>query len=160
MATRFDILDVCCGSRMFYFDKKDPRVLFQDIRKIDTIASDGRRVIVDPDIIGDFRSMTFPDNTFNLVVFDPPQLLWTNSQKEATGWQMTKYGYLDKDWRNTLRLGFSECFRVLKDGGFLIFKWNETDIPVSKILDLTEHKPILGHKSGKRSNTHWILFEK
>ena len=25
------ILDACCGGKMFYFDKHDPRVLFQDI---------------------------------------------------------------------------------------------------------------------------------
>lgn len=34
------------------------------------------------------------------------------------------------------------------------------DKPVSEILKLTEQKPILGHLSGKRSNTHWILFMK
>lgn len=25
------ILDACCGGKMFYFDKNDPRVLFQDL---------------------------------------------------------------------------------------------------------------------------------
>ena len=30
------ILDACCGGKMFYFDKNDPRVLFQDIRKEET----------------------------------------------------------------------------------------------------------------------------
>lgn len=73
---------------------------------------------------------------------------------------MAKYGALDKDWKETLKKGFAECFRVLRPGGFLIFKWNETDIKVSEILKLTQEKPILGHISGKRSNTHWILFMK
>ena len=59
-----------------------------------------------------------------------------------------------------LTKGFTECFRVLKQGGFLIFKWNETDIKVSEILKLTPEKPIFGHISGKRSNTHWICFMK
>ena len=36
------ILDACCGGKMFYFDKNDPRVLFQDIRVIDTTLCDGR----------------------------------------------------------------------------------------------------------------------
>ena len=27
------IIDVCCGGKMFYFDKSDNRVLFQDIRE-------------------------------------------------------------------------------------------------------------------------------
>ncbi len=30
------ILDACCGGKMFYFDKNDPRVLFQDIREVET----------------------------------------------------------------------------------------------------------------------------
>lgn len=59
-----------------------------------------------------------------------------------------------------LAKGFKECFRVLKPGGFLIFKWNETDIKVSEVLKLTPEKPIFGHISGKRSNTHWICFMK
>lgn len=40
------------------------------------------------------------------------------------------------------------------------FNVTQPDILVSKILELTPHKPILGHISGKRSNTHWILFMK
>ena len=59
-----------------------------------------------------------------------------------------------------LRKGFAECFRVLMPGGFLIFKWNETDIKVSEILKLTSEKPIFGHISGKRANTHWFCFMK
>lgn len=47
-----------------------------------------------------------------------------------------------------------------KPGGFLIFKWNETDIRVSEVLKLTTEKPVFGHISGKRSNTHWICFMK
>lgn len=62
--------------------------------------------------------------------------------------------------QHDLRKGFSECFRVLKTNGTLIFKWNETDIPVKEILALTEYKPLFGHISGKRSNTHWISFIK
>lgn len=42
-------------------------------------------------------------------------------------------------WQDIIRKGFSECFRVLMPGGFLIFKWNETDIRVSEILKLTPH---------------------
>lgn len=35
------ILDACCGGKMFYFDKNDERVLFQDIRKVSTHLCDG-----------------------------------------------------------------------------------------------------------------------
>lgn len=154
-----EIIDVACGSRMFYFNKEDERVLFQDIRSFETQLCDGRQFEVKPDVIGDFRKMDYPDGSFKLVIFDPPHLL--RNKKPVTGWQSIKYGYLDKDnWKEDIRLGFSECFRILLPGGFLIFKWNETDIKVSEILKLTDKKPILGHISGKRSNTHWILFQK
>lgn len=36
----------------------------------------------------------------------------------------------------------------------------ETNIKVSEILALTDHKPLFGHPSGKRGGTHWICFMK
>ena len=108
----------------------------------------------------DHTNMPYEDKSFSMVVFDPPHLKCSGSKKEANGWQMVKYGNLGKDWRDMLAKGFKECFRVLKPGGFLIFKWNETDIKVSEVLKLTPEKPIFGHISGKRSNTHWICFMK
>ncbi len=153
------VLDVACGGRMFYFDKTDPRVLFCDNRKIKTTLCDGRPFEVKPDIVADFTALPFENNTFRLVVFDPPHLI---KEKLAlpTGWQQIKYGALYKNWPEMLQKGFSECFRVLEPGGVLIFKWNETDIPVKEILKLTAETPLFGHKSGKRSNTHWICFMK
>ena len=74
---------------------------------------------------------------------------------------MVKYGWLPAHgWKEILRKGFAECFRVLQDGGFLIFKWNETDITVTEILKLTPYRPVFGHISGKRANTHWLCFSK
>jgi SAM-dependent methyltransferase len=76
-------------------------------------------------------------------------------------WIRKKYGVLDKDnWQDDLTAGFAECFRVLKPGGTLVFKWNETSIPLKDILKLTDQKPLVGHPSGKRMNTHWVLFLK
>ena len=56
--------------------------------------------------------------------------------------------------------GFSECFRVLKPNGTLIFKWDEYEIPIKEILKLTDQKPLFGHISGKRAQTHWVTFIK
>ncbi len=145
---------------MFYFDKHNPNVLFQDIREVETTLCDGRKFEVKPDVQADFTNMPYPDDSFRMVVFDPPHLKYSGSKKELDGWQMMKYGALSPDWQDIIRKGFAECFRVLMPGGFLIFKWNETDIKVSEILKLTPHKPIFGHKSGKRSNTHWLCFMK
>ncbi len=66
------ILDACCGSRMFWFDKDNPLVEFMDIRDEEVYLSDGQLCIVHPNVIGDFTNMPFPDNSFKMVVFDPP----------------------------------------------------------------------------------------
>ncbi|MEE6045263.1 class I SAM-dependent methyltransferase, partial [Avibacterium paragallinarum] len=34
------ILDACCGSRMFWFDKQNPNVLFADNRRLETTMKD------------------------------------------------------------------------------------------------------------------------
>ena len=145
---------------MFYFDKHDDRVLFQDIRKVKTTLCDGRPFEVSPDVQADFTDMPYEDGSFSMVVFDPPHLKYTGSQKEAKGYQMIKYGSLSKDWREILTKGFAECFRVLKPYGVLIFKWNEVQIPLSKILKLCEEKPLFGNKQPKQTGTHWIVFMK
>ncbi|WP_214085905.1 class I SAM-dependent methyltransferase [Photorhabdus heterorhabditis] len=150
------ILDMCCGSRMFYFDKSNPDVLFCDIRRESHILCDGRELNIEPDIVCDFRALPFASNSFNLVVFDPPHLC----RAGENGWQRKKYGALNKTWRDDLTHGFREAFRVLKINGSLIFKWNETQIKTSEILALTDVKPVFGHLSGKQANTHWIVFYK
>lgn len=152
------ILDPASSMRSFYFDKKDSRVLFGDIRKKEThLLTNGQTIHIEPDEVMDFRSIPYPDESFQCVVFDPPHML--NLTEKS--WMRKKYGVLDKDnWRSDIAKGFSECFRVLKTNGTLIFKWNEVSIPLKEILLLTEQKPVLGHPSGKRMGTHWVLFIK
>ncbi|MGS0735510.1 SAM-dependent methyltransferase [Pseudomonas sp. GG8] len=150
------VLDPCCGSRMFWFDKDDQRALFGDIRDEQHILCDGRVLKVEPNVIMDFRSLPFEDGTFKLVVFDPPHL----TRAGVDSWMRAKYGMLTSDWREDLRQGFAECFRVLEPEGILIFKWNETQVLVSELLALTDQKPLFGHKSGKREKTHWFTFMK
>lgn len=55
---------------------------------------------------------------------------------------------------------FTECFRVLQPGGILILKWNETQIAVSQILELTPQKPLFGNRQPKQTGTHWIVWMK
>lgn len=150
------ILDACCGSRMFHFDKQNPHVLFADNRTFEGTLCDGRLLKVEPDVIHDFTDMPYPDKSFKCVIFDPPHLIKGGDKS----WLVKKYGRLDEDWRTQLKKGFDECMRVLDDFGTLIFKWNETQVPVSKIISLFGEMPIIGHKSGKANNTHWMLFMK
>ena len=150
------ILDACCGSRMFWFDKTNPNVLFADIRDESHILCDGRELNISPDALIDFRDMPFADNTFQMVVFDPPHL----HKLGKKSWMGAKYGILDPSWKTDIRRGFDECMRVLKPHGTLIFKWNEDQILVSQILNIIELQPLFGHKSGKQAKTHWMAFMK
>ena len=156
MKTKKAILDPCCGSRMFWFDANNQGVLFGDIRTEEHTLCDGRALSISPDMELDFRDMPFDNGSFKLVVFDPPHLRHAGQDS----WMGKKYGILSEDWRDDIRRGFSECFRVLSNEGILIFKWAEVQIKVGEILKLTDEKPLFGHKSGKRSNTHWICFMK
>jgi len=151
------VLDVCCGPKMMWFDKHDRRAIFGDIRAQESLlCSDGRVVRVCPDAEWDFRALPFADETFWHIVFDPPHL----NRLGKTSWTAAKYGVLLPSWREDIAQGFSECFRVLKPNGTLIFKWSEHQIPVSDILALTPHDPLYGHRSGRASKTHWLAFIK
>lgn len=154
------ILDACCGGRQFWFEKNHPNVLFVDNRvMLPTIVGKGKDSRVRkclPEEIMDFRKLDLPSNHFRLIVFDPPHLfLGENSYMSKS------YGRLDKkNWHEDLAAGFSECFRVLKTEGILIFKWSECDIPVKEVLKLTNNRPLFGHPSGKAQKTHWLCFMK
>lgn len=160
--SEYEVLDVCCGSRMFWFDKSDDRVIFADKRSEEHVLKDSsqksgeRALYIDPDIQADFTKLPMPDESFSLVVFDPPHLVKVGK----TSWLAKKYGRLEGDWKKEIRSGFLECFRVLKPNGTLIFKWNERDIPVSQILSLCDHKPLFGNRCGKTAQSHWIVFIK
>jgi SAM-dependent methyltransferase len=157
------VLDACCGGRMIWFDKQHSDALFADIRNESVVykwSARSRRgpktLEVRPDVVADFTSLPFAAGQFRVVVFDPPHLLHAG----PSGWQAKKYGRLGVGWQDLLRRGFAECFRVLAANGVLVFKWNETDIPVSKILALTDRLPLVGNRCGKANKTHWILFLK
>ena len=156
------IVDVCCGSRMFWFDRQDDRVLFLDKRsethELKDSSSKGgyRNLVIQPDSICDFTSMPFKDGSFKLVVFDPPHLVKCGKNS----WLGKKYGILGADWKEDIRAGFSECFRILEPLGIMIFKWSEKDITVSTILKLTPERPLFGNRCGKHANSHWIVFMK
>lgn len=61
------VLDACCGSRMFWFDKENKDVVFMDKRKEYEELSTGHVINVNPGVIGDFRNMPFKDETFIML---------------------------------------------------------------------------------------------
>jgi 23S rRNA G2069 N7-methylase RlmK/C1962 C5-methylase RlmI len=149
---------------MMWFDHEHPEVVFGDLRRETLVVTDrshdrdnGRRAVhIHPDVMFDFRSLPYKDNSFPLVVFDPPHLV----RAGKTSWMAAKYGKLGTSWREDLSAGFSECFRVLRPQGVLVFKWNETQVKIREILAVTPMRPLFGNTSGKRAGTHWIVFMK
>lgn len=151
------ILDACCGSKMFCYDKENPFVTFMDIRKCELTYLDKgkeRTVEIDPDVQADFRDMPFSDNEFDLVVFDPPHL----TKVGENSWLAKKYGRLDKDtWKEDIAKGFDECMRVLRPNGTLVFKWSDVQIPFREVLREIKYKPLFGDQ---RHRTLWCVFVK
>lgn len=148
---------------MFWFDKNHPNAIYIDNRtapKGHVIGNPGHEV--NPDFIMDFRKMDFPDKSFKLVVFDPPHFSFNGEG----GYIGKKYGTLNKiTWREDLKAGFNECWRVLEDFGVLIFKWSEEpgkkrSASVKEVIEIFGRQPLFGHTSGSKSNTHWMCFMK
>jgi SAM-dependent methyltransferase len=154
------VLDVCASGRSFWFDHADGRALFCDIRRGHYETKRRSRtpdiVKVDPDIQCDFRQLPFRDESFWLIVYDPPHVI----RNEALGAITRRYGVLNGDWRSMIKDGFSECWRVLKPNGTLIFKWCEVQIPLNEIFPLMPCKPLFGNRCGKKAMTHWMTFFK
>lgn len=151
------ILDACCGSKMFWYDKHEPHTTYIDNRSEVGQFKDRdyiRNVVVAPDIIGDFRKLPFEDNEFDLVIFDPPHLINAGDKS----WLKIKYGRLPKDdWQSYINKGFQECLRVLKPTGTLLFKWSSDQISFSDVFKAIGQKPILGDRRGR---TRWSVFIK
>jgi len=156
-----EILDPCCGTRMFWLDKKNRNALYMDKRsreyKVKDKSTKGgwRTIKVAPDVVGDVTIMPFTDKSFSLVIFDPPHLLHAGE----TGWMAKKYGVLPTDWKAFLKAAFEECFRVLKNNGTLVFKWSEKDILAKEVLRVIDQKPVVGSLSRSR-DTKWFIFFK
>lgn len=157
------ILDVTCGSRTIWFNKHHPNTIYCDRRKEEysgiwksTKRDSERKCVINPDIQCDFTDLPFPDNTFSLVVFDPPHL--TKLGEES--WTYKKYGKLESNWPMMIHDGFNECMRVLKPDGVLIFKWSEFEIPSNDVWNAIGQKPLFGHHSGKKSKTFWACYMK
>ena len=77
MTDNTTILDMCCGSRMFWFNRRDTRAVFTDIRAEEHELCDGRRLVISPDLIADFRSLPFADSFFRL---------WCLTRRTSSAW--------------------------------------------------------------------------
>lgn len=148
------ILDVACGGKMFYFDKQDSRVLFCDERSFTTELCDNKKFSINPDLLIDFKVLPFKEESFALVIYDPPHIKY-GSEKSV---MVQKYGKLSHNFKDDLTQGFNECWRVLKPNGTLIFKWSESQIKLHEILKCFPQKPLLAQRTSKTS--HFCVYFK
>jgi 23S rRNA G2069 N7-methylase RlmK/C1962 C5-methylase RlmI len=150
------VLDATCGGRMMWFDKNHKDVVYMDQRVVEKGAiTQQPNFCVKPDVVSSFTDMPFPDNTFHLVVFDPPHI-----EQLGEGIMTVKYGALRGDWRKDLLDGFNECMRVLKSNGTLVFKWGEASVSIREVIDLFGVQPLFGHTTAKSGKTKWVTYIK
>jgi len=160
------ILDATCGSKTIWYQKNHPYVIFLDKenKKIDTKTENVTfrcrvRRNINPDIMARWENLPFKDKCFDMVVFDPPFKIENRNTKELA---IEKYyGRLFKDtWKQIIKNGVKELFRVLKPNGIFILKWCETDKKVDEVLKLFPYKPLFGTRTGQSNKNHWIVFLK
>ena len=156
------VIDVCCGGRMWWFNKSRPGVLFMDCReeKKGFIENQGcQNYEVKPDIVASFTDMPFENESFFKVVCDPPHKI-----KRDSGLITKKYGFLSDNWEIDLKLMFEECWRILKPGGTFILKWADVDLAPRKILncfpDWKNRLDVSTHTKKGVNNTYFFSFYK
>ncbi|MFA5217061.1 hypothetical protein [Sulfuricurvum sp.] len=157
------ILDACCGGKFFWLDKHHPDTLYIDIRKEDAVYAPERpHFKIQPDMQLDYRDLPFADKSFKLIVWDPPHMLRENGMTGLSGNVIRKYGALHADtWRDDLKRGFNELWRVLDDNGTLIFKFCDREAKFEDVLKLFHTKPLFGTVTHKdRGETKWFCFFK
>ena len=155
------LADLCCGARSIWWDKNHPDCIYMDIREEEPGTIELQpNWSVKPDVIGDYRDMFFDDETFHLIVWDTPHIL-----EAKGGIMLMKYGKLGYGWKDDMRRGFNEIWRVLKPHGVLLFKYNDLSIPVPAMLECFPVQPLVGTRtkksvSGNGEGTFWFAFIK
>ena len=164
------ILDATCGFRGIWYQKHHPFVTFMDKRKgtfhftdnaPKTKLKNRRSYNVLPDVVSEWKDAPFPDDYFDMVIFDPPHMIRDKDGSKSA--MMIPYGSLDKQtYKEDIKLGVEKLFRILKPEGVFILKWCENAIPVEDIFALMPYKPLFGSNTKKKSahQNYWVLFLK
>lgn len=162
-----EILDATTGGRTIWHEanKHNENTLYIDRREKEPgfHGQEGRTYGVQPDEIQDFRDLPYADESFNLVVFDPPHDVTEAGMETLGGYVQKKYGALHAEtWQADIEAGFDELWRVLKPGGTLVFKFSNRAVPFREVLALAPTDPLFGTMTKKtsRCENRWFVFYK
>lgn len=134
------VLDPTYGLGVFWKKYQPPRLIGSDLDATKSLLG----------VSEDFTALEWDDDTFDVVVFDPPYKLNGTPDDSVDA----RYGvggkYTPVDARHQLMYdGITECTRVLKTGGFLMVKCQD-QVSSGRVhwqTDLmTRHAESLGHR--------------
>jgi len=146
------ILDATCGLREAWFNKHHPDVIYIDIRPE-----------VKPDIVMNCTKTIFSNKCFDLIFFDPPHVPFKKGIKGAIPRKIGTFS-LD-EIKSLVKNAFIEFHRILKDDGFVIFKWSDRFLKRKEVLSLIKRfEPLFGQKTSifkkYKSRTYWFCLKK
>ena len=153
------ILDATAGFRMMWFNKHHPNCIYVD-----------RRIECEPDVVADNSKLDYPDGSFKLIVWDPPQIVEKGGTWSHGNSNMKRdFGYLQPDtFASELRASFFELWRLLAPFGILNLKWSTKYRSTDEILKLFPVQPLFGQvsqnldkaTSQRNVRTVWFCFMK
>ena len=166
-----EILDATCGGRSIWHPENKDRddTLYIDKReKPPGFVTEGfedrhETYSVEPDEVQDYRDLPYGDESFNLIVFDPPHVVKDGGMEALQGQVQRRYGALEAEtWQSDIRKGFAELFRVLNPGGTLVFKFADNAADWDEVLSLAPKKPLFGTTTNNHATveTRWFVFYK
>lgn len=152
------ILDVTMGHRGMQKEVAKQFRIFGTIISIDIRSAMGNGM--KPDIVADSCKLPFYDDSFDIVLFDPP-FSFRNSKscgsKEYVRFYIT-YGlnlYTSRtELQNYIKNTFYEIARVVKPNGTCLLKWSESRIPLNFPLELLPNK-LIQLKKWSRPSKHF-----
>lgn len=151
------ILDVTMGHRGMQKEANERFGIHGPLTSIDIREEMGNGMR--PDFVMDSRKMTFPDSSFDMVLFDPPFSF--HGPKSCGGAEYNRfyvtYGldiyHTRQELAEYLRDTFREIARVMTNNGQCLLKWSESRIPLTFPLSL--RGKLRETQRWRRPSKHW-----